>query len=140
MRVVNGSNRCNGRVELYHNGHWRRICSSDWGKEEADVLCREVNCGTPVTQAEALYFGEARDLVGVKTTCFGNETSLSQCSIQEFKESCSDATVVCTSKPFRGSKKLIHFLVNFTWLEYLLFWMTSELTCPLLSYFPPFRQ
>ncbi|XP_038582841.1 scavenger receptor cysteine-rich type 1 protein M130-like [Micropterus salmoides] len=102
VRVVNGSNRCNGRVELYHNGHWRRICSSDWGKEEADVLCREVNCGTPVTQAEALYFGEARDLVGVKTTCFGNETSLSQCSIQEFKESCSDATVVCTnSKPIR---------------------------------------
>ncbi|XP_044025482.1 deleted in malignant brain tumors 1 protein-like isoform X2 [Siniperca chuatsi] len=102
VRVVNGSNRCNGRVEVYLDGHWKRLCSSDWGEEEAEVLCREVNCGTPVIHAEAPYFGQAHDLAGVKATCFGNESSLSQCTLQGFKESCLDATVVCTnSKPIR---------------------------------------
>lgn len=120
MRVVNGSSRCNGRVEVYHEGHWKRVCSSDWGKEEADVLCQEINCGTAVTPTEVLYFGEARDLVGVKTNCSGNESSLSQCRLQEFTESCVDATVVCASKSSTCSNYISHFVVNFTWLDYLL--------------------
>ncbi|XP_073348352.1 scavenger receptor cysteine-rich domain-containing protein DMBT1-like [Pagrus major] len=102
VRVVNGSNRCNGRLEVYHEDHWKRICSSDWGKAEADVVCREINCGTAVTPTEDLHFGEARDMVGIKTSCFGNESSISQCRLQEFKESCVDATIFCAnSKPIR---------------------------------------
>ncbi|XP_070844265.1 scavenger receptor cysteine-rich type 1 protein M130-like [Chaetodon trifascialis] len=102
VRVVNGSNRCNGRVEVYHAGQWKRICSSDWGKEEANVVCREINCGTPVTQTEVLHFGEARDLAGVKTNCSGNESSIAHCILQDIKESCIDATIVCSNtKPIR---------------------------------------
>ncbi|XP_028996325.1 deleted in malignant brain tumors 1 protein-like isoform X2 [Betta splendens] len=102
LRVVNGSNRCNGRVEVFHNWQWRRVCSSDWGKEEAEILCRELNCGSPSNATAAQTFGEAHDLPGVKTNCFGNESSFSQCTFQEFKEDCIDATVFCTnSKPVR---------------------------------------
>ncbi|XP_042247333.1 scavenger receptor cysteine-rich type 1 protein M130-like [Thunnus maccoyii] len=102
VKLVNGSNRCNGRLEVYHDGHWKRVCSSDWGEEEAEVICREINCGTPVIKAEVPYFGEGREMVGVKTNCFGNESSLSKCTLQEFKESCTDATVICAnSKPIR---------------------------------------
>uniref|UniRef100_UPI0037E85BF4 scavenger receptor cysteine-rich domain-containing protein DMBT1-like n=1 Tax=Semicossyphus pulcher TaxID=241346 RepID=UPI0037E85BF4 len=60
VRIVNGSNRCNGRVELYQNGRWNRVCKNDWSKEEADVLCREVNCGSP--DAEVPHFGETNIL------------------------------------------------------------------------------
>ncbi|XP_070705976.1 scavenger receptor cysteine-rich type 1 protein M130-like [Pempheris klunzingeri] len=102
VRVINGTNRCNGRVEAYHDGNWKSVCSNDWGREEAGVLCREINCGSSVTPTEEPYFGLARNLVGVKTTCYGNESSLSQCRFHELKESCADATVVCTnSKPIR---------------------------------------
>ncbi|XP_055362524.1 scavenger receptor cysteine-rich type 1 protein M130-like isoform X1 [Betta splendens] len=102
LRVVNGSNRCNGRVEVFHNEQWRRVCSSDWGKEESEILCRELDCGSPGHSAAAQTFGEAHDLPGVKTNCFGNESSFSQCTFQEFKEDCIDATVLCTnSKPVR---------------------------------------
>lgn len=100
MRVVNGSNRCNGRVEVYHDGNWKRPCASDWDKEEAAVVCAELNCGTPVTETEVLYFGEAQDLVGVKASCSGNESSISQCTIEESKGGCMDATIFCTSKSF----------------------------------------
>ncbi|XP_036941411.1 deleted in malignant brain tumors 1 protein-like isoform X1 [Acanthopagrus latus] len=102
VRVVNGSNRCNGRLEVYHEGHWKRICSSDWGKAEADVVCQEINCGIAVTPTDDLHFGEALNMVGVKTSCFGNESSISQCKFQELQDSCVDATVSCAnSKPIR---------------------------------------
>ncbi|KAF1388465.1 hypothetical protein PFLUV_G00090490 [Perca fluviatilis] len=102
VRVVNGSNLCSGRVEVHHDGNWKRVCN-DWTKADADVVCREINCGPPVDQAEVLYFGETHDLGGVKPKCFGNESSLSQCRLQEFKESCVSATVVCTNKLLRLS-------------------------------------
>ncbi|XP_059212966.1 deleted in malignant brain tumors 1 protein-like [Centropristis striata] len=102
LRVVNGSSRCSGRVEVYHENNWKRVCHSDWTKGNTDVVCREINCGAPATQAEMLYFGEAHNLRGVKANCGGNETSVSQCKFQEFNETCVDATVVCTSgKPLR---------------------------------------
>ncbi|XP_059212017.1 scavenger receptor cysteine-rich type 1 protein M130-like [Centropristis striata] len=102
VRVMNGSNRCSGRVEAYHEGNWKRVCSSDWTKENADVLCREINCGAPVIQADVLYFGDSRGQDGFKINCAGNETTVSHCKLQEFKGSCVDASVVCgSSKPVR---------------------------------------
>lgn len=84
-------------MEVYHNGHWKRICNSDWGIEQANVVCREINCGSPVIQTSYPNLGETSIADGVKTTCTGNETSISQCTIQEFKERCEDAIVLCSS-------------------------------------------
>lgn len=61
------------------------------------MVCREINCGTPVIQPLDQNLGDTSILDGVKTTCTGNETSISQCTIQEFKERCTDATVLCSS-------------------------------------------
>uniref|UniRef100_A0AAQ4RBN7 Deleted in malignant brain tumors 1 protein-like n=1 Tax=Gasterosteus aculeatus aculeatus TaxID=481459 RepID=A0AAQ4RBN7_GASAC len=102
VRVVNGTNRCNGRVEVYHDDKWNRMCTSEGKAAVSEVVCRETNCGSAVTPAEAPYFGEAMLLGEVNSICFGNESSLSQCKHQEFKENCVDATVVCSnSKPIR---------------------------------------
>lgn len=102
IRVLNGTSRCNGRVEVFHDGQWKRVCSSDWGKEEADVVCQEISCGVPVVQSVTQYFGEGQGLNGVKTSCVGNETSISACTLQDFRETCTDATVACmNSKPIR---------------------------------------
>uniref|UniRef100_A0A673B8D7 SRCR domain-containing protein n=1 Tax=Sphaeramia orbicularis TaxID=375764 RepID=A0A673B8D7_9TELE len=102
VKLVNGSNRCSGRVELYHNNQWRRVCNSGWGKEEADLACRLAECGSSVDQSDVLDFGEAHGLSGVKANCSGNEESLFECTLQKFQESCVDATVVCSNaKPIR---------------------------------------
>ncbi|XP_037541065.1 deleted in malignant brain tumors 1 protein [Nematolebias whitei] len=102
VRIVNGSHRCTGRVEVFFEGQWKRVCSSDWGKEAANVLCHELSCGSPAVQTAAQYFGEGQGLSGLKTSCIGNETSISECQLQEFKESCVDATVACmNNKPIR---------------------------------------
>ncbi|XP_019947587.2 scavenger receptor cysteine-rich type 1 protein M130-like isoform X1 [Paralichthys olivaceus] len=102
VRVINGSNRCNGRVEVFYDGHWSRVCSSDWGTLEADILCKEINCGTPVAAVVMPHFEGTHDRSGVKTSCFGNESTIAQCALQELKQSCEDATVFCSnSKPIR---------------------------------------
>lgn len=96
--MVNGSNRCNGRVEVFHDGHWKRVCRSDWETQEANIVCQEINCGSPVIQPVTPFLGEARNLDAVKPNCIGNETSISQCRLQEIKASCEDATIFCASK------------------------------------------
>ncbi|KAK7906858.1 hypothetical protein WMY93_015470 [Mugilogobius chulae] len=103
LRLVNGSNHCNGRVEIFRNGHWKRVCSSDWGQKEAGIVCQELRCGPPDPPQTGTYlFGAAAGAGGLKTSCLGNETSLSKCIHQELQESCVDATVVCSNnKPIR---------------------------------------
>ena len=29
-------------MEVYHNGQWGTICDENWGKEEAEVVCKEL--------------------------------------------------------------------------------------------------
>uniref|UniRef100_A0A3B5L7L5 Soluble scavenger receptor cysteine-rich domain-containing protein SSC5D n=1 Tax=Xiphophorus couchianus TaxID=32473 RepID=A0A3B5L7L5_9TELE len=94
IRILNGTSRCNGRVELFQDGQWKRVCS------KADVVCREISCGSPVVQAATQYFGEGQGLHGVKANCVGNETSISSCVMQDFRETCIDATI-SYSKPIR---------------------------------------
>ncbi|XP_041660917.1 scavenger receptor cysteine-rich type 1 protein M130-like [Cheilinus undulatus] len=102
VRMVNGTSRCNGKVEVYRNGLWNRVCSNDWSTDEAEVLCQEVNCGSPTAQIEVPHYGETNIIGGVKVNCFRNESSLSQCTFQDMKENCVDATVLCThSRPVR---------------------------------------
>ncbi|XP_056283773.1 deleted in malignant brain tumors 1 protein-like [Pseudoliparis swirei] len=102
VRVVNGSNRCSGRVEVHDNGNWKKLCSDDGSGNNADVVCREINCSPPVAQAKVPYFGEGPKLDSVKSNCFGNESSFSQCTLQETTDICPAATVVCKhSRPIR---------------------------------------
>ncbi|XP_055005198.1 deleted in malignant brain tumors 1 protein-like isoform X2 [Boleophthalmus pectinirostris] len=103
LRLLNGSDSCRGRVELYRNGHWKRVCSTQWGEKEASIICQELHCGLPdLSQTGKLLFGAAAREGGVKTSCAGNETSFSKCGHEELREVCVDATVVCSNnKPIR---------------------------------------
>lgn len=100
MKVVNGTSRCNGRVEIYRDGQWKRACNNEWSKNEENVVCREINCGTAAIETSGVHFGEVAVPGGVKTTCTGNETNISGCITEEITDSCVDATVTCTSKLF----------------------------------------
>ncbi|XP_062578441.1 CD5 antigen-like [Saccostrea cucullata] len=39
VRLANGSNPSNGRVEIYHDGEWGTVCDDGWGTSEAEVIC-----------------------------------------------------------------------------------------------------
>ncbi|CAN9507407.1 unnamed protein product [Ophioblennius macclurei] len=102
LRLVNGSNRCNGKVEVYHSGRWKPACNAHWSREETAVVCREINCGLPLVQNVPPDSGETPHRNTFKTKCQGNETSIGQCTIEDSDESCTAAAVLCTnSKPIR---------------------------------------
>ena len=42
IRLVSGDGESNGRVEIFHDGEWGTVCDSDWGIEDAAVVCRQL--------------------------------------------------------------------------------------------------
>ncbi len=42
LRLVNGSNQLEGKVEICINSAWGAVCDSSFTKEEATVVCRQL--------------------------------------------------------------------------------------------------
>ena len=42
LRLRDGENEREGRVELCHNNRWGTICDDLWGNADAEVVCRQL--------------------------------------------------------------------------------------------------
>uniref|UniRef100_A0AAZ1XJQ4 Soluble scavenger receptor cysteine-rich domain-containing protein SSC5D n=1 Tax=Oreochromis aureus TaxID=47969 RepID=A0AAZ1XJQ4_OREAU len=102
IRLVNGIDRCSGRVEILHEGQWGTVCDDDWDLKDAEVVCRAMDCGTPQRATSNAFFGEGQGVIWFSSvTCLGNETSLGHCRYSPSGSfSCShseDAGVICSA-------------------------------------------
>ncbi|XP_074994730.1 antigen WC1.1-like [Calonectris borealis] len=81
LRLVGGGSRCDGRVEIFQRGTWGRVLDDQWDVQEANVVCRQLQCG----QAETAYNPPKPERgtgpVGLRgVRCAGHETNLSLCN------------------------------------------------------------
>ncbi|XP_060112419.1 deleted in malignant brain tumors 1 protein-like [Heteronotia binoei] len=81
LRLVNGTNRCSGRVEIFHDHQWGTVCDDRWGMKQAEVVCREMGCGVPLKAPTNAFFGRGSGPIWKDdVNCIGTETFLSECT------------------------------------------------------------
>ncbi|XP_069771631.1 scavenger receptor cysteine-rich type 1 protein M130-like [Narcine bancroftii] len=81
LRLTNGESRCDGRVEVYHNGRWARVQDHVWSINDSNVVCTELGCGSSISAYNTSMYGERDRPVWVKEVqCEGTELQLRNCS------------------------------------------------------------
>uniref|UniRef100_A0A5F8H7B7 SRCR domain-containing protein n=1 Tax=Monodelphis domestica TaxID=13616 RepID=A0A5F8H7B7_MONDO len=108
FQLVNGSSRCEGRVEIQVSGVWGTLCDSHWDLSDANVLCRHLNCGLAMKPPEEVYFGEGSVQILADTFyCSGTESHLWDCPVTVLgASSCSRrkvASVICSGNQIQVS-------------------------------------
>eukprot|EP00062_Callorhinchus_milii_P026297 gi/632988245/ref/XP_007883001.1/ PREDICTED: deleted in malignant brain tumors 1 protein-like [Callorhinchus milii] len=100
LRLESGGSRCDGRVEIYHNGTWGRLLDDSWNISDADVICRQLNCGSAISVYNSSQYGEGSGPVWINNVqCAGNETHIWNCphsTVSSYSGSSSDVGVLCS--------------------------------------------
>ncbi|XP_041035294.1 scavenger receptor cysteine-rich type 1 protein M130-like, partial [Carcharodon carcharias] len=99
VRLVNGESVCDGRVEVYYGGFWGRVIDTEWNFNDADVVCRQLNCGAAINVYNNWKFGKGDGPVWISNVrCNGSEPFLWNCSITQGKQLsiAGDVGVVCS--------------------------------------------
>ncbi|XP_047415201.1 neurotrypsin-like, partial [Sciurus carolinensis] len=108
VRLVNGENEKEGRVEVYVHGQWGTVCDDGWTDEDATVVCRQLGHKGPARARAMAYFGEGKGPIHVDNVrCVGTERSLADCVKRDFGEhDCrhgEDAGVICDYSATKAS-------------------------------------
>ncbi|XP_030416754.1 T-cell differentiation antigen CD6 isoform X3 [Gopherus evgoodei] len=112
VRLVNGSSRCSGAVEVHHRGRWMPVCQEMWDKEASHVVCRQLHCGeaketaaeptpspvcpprsTPTKEATLSFQNLCPSL---HIHCAGLESTWKQCNVSELCCKGKLASITCT--------------------------------------------
>ncbi|XP_048011949.1 scavenger receptor cysteine-rich type 1 protein M130-like isoform X2 [Megalobrama amblycephala] len=79
VRLVGGS-RCSGRLEILDNQTWVSVCAAAFDQQDAEVVCRELDCGAPVQVLGEDAFGKGdAQMWTQEIQCRGNETQIHLC-------------------------------------------------------------
>ncbi|XP_073188855.1 scavenger receptor cysteine-rich type 1 protein M130-like [Lepidochelys kempii] len=101
LRLLNGENRCSGRVEISLRGVWGRVLDDQWDMDDASVVCRQLQCGVAEKAYHPPMSERGRGPVGLKSVrCGGNETRLTLCDISQPETTqagiAEDVGVICS--------------------------------------------
>lgn len=82
VRLVDGDDKCSGRVEVLRNDQWGTVCDEGWDFREAHVVCLELGCGFAEYPVQGPGFGTGSGQIWLRhVQCSGHESSLARCSV-----------------------------------------------------------
>ncbi|KAG1952920.1 scavenger receptor cysteine-rich type 1 protein M130-like [Pimephales promelas] len=79
-RLTNGSHLCAGRLEILKVKTWVSVCDAAFDQQDAEVVCRELDCGAPVQVLGEDAFGKGdAQMWTQEIQCRGNESQFVFC-------------------------------------------------------------
>ena len=101
IRLVGGTNHCNGRLEIKHLGVWKLAGDDDWNLKSSAVLCRQLDCGSAVSlKSNHVSRYPSWKMI---SSCNGSESSLRDCVKTESVHNSTSYTflaleIICSGK------------------------------------------
>ncbi|XP_051874633.1 deleted in malignant brain tumors 1 protein-like [Pristis pectinata] len=101
IRLANGKNPCQGRLEVFFNGTWGTVCSDSFVTENADVVCAQLNCGSATSVEDSAAFGKGSGPIWLDDVrCRADDSLLWQCPSSPWgQHNCNheeDVGVICS--------------------------------------------
>ncbi len=79
VRLVNGSNDLEGRVEIHHNGEWGTVCDDRFTSDDAAVVCRQLGYSGGEAHTRAAFGAGTGTIWMDDVSCAGSESRLADC-------------------------------------------------------------
>ena len=116
IRLSNGTNEKEGRIEIYWNNQWGTVCDDLWDDNDATVICKQLGYNRGSARVSA-YFGEGSGFILLdNVNCSGRESSIFQCKHNIFGEhDCrhhEDAGVICEGESSKGKNPYSNFKLH----------------------------
>lgn len=80
VRLVNGTTKNCGRVEIFHENVWGTVCDDRWGYNDADVVCKQLGYVRSEARYLRAHFGEGEGPIWLDNVrCDSRHSSLAEC-------------------------------------------------------------
>lgn len=125
VRLFGGVDNSVGRMEIYFLSQWLPVCQEGWDREEAQVVCRQIEHPALINTFPSSSYGTIATSVAITgVSCAGSESDVAECDlsgISTISASCPIMAVICSGMGTITARSCLC-------VEYLLCYRACELS------------